>query len=280
MTPSSLQAPPRVISLSSDVSGLADLSGSRVDSGPRETQKPRILGLPPSWFFLAAGAILSNLFALPVLSFCGWFIASLAHEMGHSLAAWLCGMPAFPAIRLDGHAAAMWSAQTTWLVFALTGLLGYLAWRVRHIPVAAIALLLVTLLQPVIAFTGASEFFCLAAGHGGELLFAGICFWRTVVGGFTGSEAERCLYATLGWYLLAKNLTLFSGLMTSFEAIVEYHGSGSFGMTNDLIRIAEDVVGWPLQSVATLMFVITLTVLPVSLMAWRVRPQVDPAWNC
>ena len=280
MTPSSLQTPPRVITRKGDLTRPAGLSAPGVASVPGGDSEPRIFGLPPSCFYLAVGAVLSNLFAVPVLSFCGWFIASLAHEMGHSAAAWLCGMPAFPAIRLDGHAAAVWSEQATWLVFAMTGILGYLTWRVRHLPAAAAALLIVTLFHPVIALTGASSFLCLAAGHGGELLFAGICFWRTVVGGFTESEAERCLYATLGWYLLAKNLTLFFGLMTSFEAVVEYHGSGSFGMTNDLIRIAEDVVGWPLESVALLMFVLALAVLPVSLIAWRVRPQVDPTWDC
>lgn len=250
MSPTTLQEPPRIV------------TRKRAAAVPAED---RILGLSPAWFHLALGALLANLFALPILSYVGWFLSSLAHEMGHAAAAWLCGRPSFPAIRLDGHAAAIWREQSTWIAIVMTALLGSFAWRLRHAPVAAVAVGLAALLQLGIAFSSAKDLFCLAAGHVGELLFAGICFHRAMTGGFTHSRTERGLYSALGWYLLAKNVTLFFGLMTSMTALIDYYGSGSFGLTNDLIRIAEDHLDWAVQSVATLFFALSLSVLPTAL---------------
>ncbi len=109
----------------------------------------------------------------------------------------------------------------------------------------------------------------LAAGHGAELLFATLCLWKTLDGGFTESRTERALYGTVGWYLLGRNLFLFFGLARSAVARAEYQSNGSFGLTNDFIRIAEDVLDWRLESVAVPMVVAALLVLPVAVGLWR-----------
>jgi hypothetical protein len=63
---------------------------------------------PSPYVVVAIGAALAPVFGLtPILQYMGWFLTSLVHEMGHCVAAWLFGSPAYPAIRIDGHAAAI-----------------------------------------------------------------------------------------------------------------------------------------------------------------------------
>lgn len=223
-----------------------------------------------AWPYLAIGAVTAPIFALtPMLKYMGWFLASLVHEMGHSAMAWLFGMPAFPAISLAGHAAAMHSEQSLLLALAIAAAIGAAAWHFLGGRPRRIALALLAVLYPLCAFTGVKELLHLCAGHGGELAFATLCLWKTLDGGFTHSRLERALYGTVGWYLLGKNVILCFGLMTSASSRAWYADTGSFGMTNDLIRVAEDVLGWSLPAVAFLVLVVALAVLPAALALWR-----------
>jgi hypothetical protein len=227
-------------------------------------------GLEP-WLYLGIGLVTAPALAyLPILSFMGWFLASLVHEMGHATAAWLCGMPAFPAISLEGHAAAVHSEQIPLLALVLCACLCFLVWRhctgrARWIVTGAVALLQLTL-----AFTPARDVLHLLAGHLAELGFACMCLFRALSGGFTHSKAERALHGTLGWFLLGRNVALCWGLVSSNGARALYHSNGSFGMTNDYIRVADDVLGWQLQSVAGAMLFAAALVLPAALVLWRV----------
>jgi hypothetical protein len=222
------------------------------------------------WIYLGIGLVTAPVFAwTPFLQYMGWFLASLVHEMGHAAFAWLCGMPAIPAISIAGHAAAVHSEQSMFLAALIAAGLGAGAWklfagRARWVAIAALAIL-----YPAIAFTSAKELLHLLAGHGAELAFAAWCLWKTLDGGFTDSKLERGLYGTVGWYLLGKNLLLCFGLMHSIVARAEYAENGSFGLTNDYIRAAEDVLGWPLERVALLMLVAGVIVLPAAIVAWR-----------
>jgi hypothetical protein len=46
-------------------------------------------------------------------------------------------------------------------------------------------------------------------------------------------------------------------------------------LTNDYLRLADDVLGWPLQAIAGAMLFVGLLVLPGAIMLWRayVRAQ-------
>jgi hypothetical protein len=223
------------------------------------------------WIYLAIGLATAPVFAwTPILQYMGWFLSSLVHEMGHAAFAWLCGMPAMPAISLGGHAMAMHGEQMLLLVVMIVAGSAFAAWRCLHGRVRVVALVALGVVYPVLAFTPAKELFHLLAGHGGELVFATLCLWKTLDGGFTESRVERALYGTVGWYLLGSNAALCLGLMSSAVKRAEYGANGSFGLTNDMIRAAEDVLGWRLESVALLMFVACLAVLPVAIVAWRV----------
>lgn len=232
------------------------------------------------WGYLALGLATAPIFAwTPVLQSMGWFLASLVHEMGHAALAWTCGMPAIPAISPAGHAAAVHGEQST--VLALLVLAGALcaAWKLLEGSVRVVAIAFVAIVQPTLAFTGVRELAFLLAGHAGELAFATLCLWKALDGGFTSSRLERALYGTLGWFLVGRNVLLCAGLVTSPSARAHYASNGSFGLTNDYIRAAEDLLGWRLESLALLMLAASVAAVPAAILLWRVwrsPPEVRP----
>ena len=88
--------------------------------------------------------------------------------------------------------------------------------------------------------------------------------------GLTESPAERGLYAVLGWYLVADNVALGAGLVTSAQARAEYASCGSFGCVNDYIRVADGWFGGSLETVALLATVAALAAVPLAFVARRV----------
>jgi len=178
-------------------------------------------------------------------------------------------MPSMPAIALDGHAAAVHSDQQLFLVAMIvltlaTSARKWLAGRARIVALATLGVL-----YPALAFTSARELLHLAAGHAGELAFATLALWKTLDGGFTDTRAERVLYGTVGWFLVGKNVFLAWGLATSASSRAWYAENGSFGLTNDYIRIAEDLLGWRLQSVAWVALLASLAALPIGIGIWH-----------
>jgi len=213
--------------------------------------------------YLLAGAVVAIVFALlPFTGFMGWFLTSLFHETGHCAFAWAAGCPAFPAIRLDGHAVAIHGEQSKALCVILWGVLAWLAWRFRE----GRGLWVfggVALFYPVFAFTALREIVFLLGGHIGELAFAGFFLHRGLAGGWWGARGERVAHAALGCYLLGSAFLLTAGLVFDEAARERYHGSGSFGLTNDYLRLAGSV-GTSLETVAFLMLLVSLAVLPAA----------------
>jgi hypothetical protein len=172
------------------------------------------------------------------MDFVGWFLAALVHEIGHCEAALYLGSPALPAIRLDGHAAAVHGGQSWVLVCMVWIALAATAWEWRHDRVALVVFMVATLSYPVLAFTSLKETVHLVAGRVGELVFATIFFWRALAGGFIHQESERPVYASLGWFWMGQNIWLFGALMWSQQTRAWYFTNGSFGLENDFVRIA------------------------------------------
>jgi len=225
---------------------------------------------------LGVGGLLAPTLALvPILDYVGWFLTSLVHEIGHCVAAWFFGTPAYPAIRIDGHAAAMHSEQRILLALAVLAGLVYLAWCCRKRPVAAIVAGLAVLLYPALAFTRAHDVLHLLAGHLGELAFGGVFFYRALSGGFTASLPERVVYAGVALFLVAHNLLLDWGLATSMDARHAYAAHGSFGITQDFVRTAHSL-GCTLSTVGGFMLLPTLATLPIAWFVWRLH-EAHPA---
>ena len=220
--------------------------------------------IPWRWLHLAAGIPIALVICFGPLGFMGWFLTALVHEMGHTVAAWFFGCPAYPAIRLDGHAAAFHQEQSVILVLVVWGLLGLAVWKLSGMRRLRIAMIAMTAVYPLIAFTGAREVVHLLAGHLSELVFATVFFWRALTGGFVKKEAERPLYAALGWIWSAGAVALFASLLFSDSGRQAYLSGGSFGLTNDLVRLAR-FLGVSLGATALPMLLLALLPLPLAL---------------
>ncbi len=229
-----------------------------------------MLGLPIPAFALLAGAALAPVLTFtPVLRYAGWFLGSLFHETGHAAAGWALGCAAYPAIRLDGHAAAVHAEWSAGIALLVTAALAALAWRQRGHRVRCGMLVAAALAQVLLAFTSAREAVFLAAGHLGEIAFAVFFLARGIAGGFTESLAERVAHAALSAYLLGRNLWLSGGLLWSEDVRVWYEDSGSFGLVNDYARLAGECFGVPLATVAAGSFVVAVAAVPAAVLLGR-----------
>ena len=220
--------------------------------------------------YLAIGLVLAPvLAAAPWLRYVGWFLESLFHETGHAAAGWALGRPAYPAIRLDGHAAAVHAPQSLLLCLGWMALLGALAWGARRRP-ARLALFGGALaLYPLLAFTSASETVFLLAGHLGELVFATILLVQAVDGGLSGEPLERAAHSMVGWWLVGSNAWLCGGLIFSETARAGYETSGSFGLENDLLRLSREALPLSLGTIAGTVLLLSLCVPPLALAIGR-----------
>lgn len=194
--------------------------------------------------FLLIGMPLAALFAVaPFVQFMGWFLSSLFHESGHCVAGWLMGQPTIPKISLEGHAMAS-AGEPMWVVriAVVAGLVSLARMRWSGRPLA-IALGALGIAYPLLLFTALGDVLFLAGGHLGELAMAAVCLWRAATEDACHHDGERAAYAMLGWYLIGDNVKLSFGLAFSESARQAYAANGSFGLTNDYIRIATEHLG-------------------------------------
>ena len=125
-------------------------------------------------------------------------------KWGHCAVALFFGCPAFPAIRLDGHAVAIHRPQSLLLALIVWGV-GRL-WRLVLLPTSPKSMGRFPggrwhYFIPLLAFTGAKEFFHLVGGHGGELIFATTFFLaRPEWAVFIRSTSARSMPCSPGIY--------------------------------------------------------------------------------
>jgi hypothetical protein len=179
------------------------------------------------------------------------------------------GCPSIPAIRLDGHAAAVHQDQSRLLVGLVIGTFAGLAWRQRTDRGRLALWVALTAIYPLVALTEAREAAFLFAGHLGELAFATYFLAQAMRGGFSGSRAERATHAMVGWFLVGRNVWLAGGLLWKESVRDWYAESGSFGLVNDYLRIAREVFASSIALPATVMLIVAALVLPAAM--WFAR---------
>ncbi len=248
-------------------------SGAGVAAVAVEKPAHRIAGLTEPVFHLALGAALAVVFiSTPLLGRMGWFLAALFHETGHFVVDLLTGCPAVPTISLTMQGCTVGLQQVWSLALFMQGLVAWLAWKAWPLPLLRWPALVAAVLLPLIAWNDTARVTAITlGGHLGELTFAGVALWRARTGGFTSSAAERSLYGCVGWYLVGSNVLMCGRLIWDAGQRETYAHSGSYGLTNDYIRVAEDYLDWQLSSVAGLMLMVALAVFPLSLLGGR-RP--------
>lgn len=236
----------------------------------------RIWGLPQPWFHLLAGLALAPIFSLtPLLELTGWYLAALVHELGHTGASWLVGVPAVPALGITAEAATLHGDQLLPLALGVWAASALFVWRVREASLRAGLMALLMVSYPALAFGPLHEVVQLSSGHVFELVVAGLFLERALSGGLTTSSSERLLYGVLGWYLIGRNLGLTLSLAISAGARTDYQQSGSFGTTNDYLRLAEELQ-CSLETLATVMTLAALAVAPLAIALWRWSIRAQP----
>ena len=240
------------------------------DDGGNAANRHGSGGRDPGTAYLFLALVAAPVFAAtPYLSLVGWFFAALVHEMGHTAMDWLFGAPAFPVLSLTAEAMTVSVPQVRGFVFAIWFALPPLAWTLP-LGRARLALAIVaSVAYPLLAFGASQTLLRALGGHLGELMFASLGVWRCLSGGFTNSRGERLLYGVLGFFLFGKNLWLSGGLLFSASARAAYGKSGSFGLRNDYLVVADNGFPAGLAGVSITMSVVALALVAASLGAWR-----------
>jgi hypothetical protein len=261
-----LQSPPRApIPKPPAAQRIIGVRGGASTARPFDAEPPPDPDRALRWQCLVGG-----LFAAWALGFVlpgsfAWFLAAIPHEMGHATAGCLLGRPSTPAISLAGEAWTGISERRDGLVWLIAIAVAAGAVTMRQHKALAIALGAAALLLPLIAFGRFGEILIAAAGHLGELAFAAYCYAVCWGGGRTGSAAERGAGAMAGALLQVGNIRLCWGLLHDPTVRDHYATSGSLGLKNDYLVLAEDLCNCGLGRVAGLMLVFAVLALPLGL---------------
>jgi hypothetical protein len=232
--------------------------------------------VPSRWRWLAIGFVAAYAATMVLPGNFVWFLCAIPHEMGHATVGCLLGHPSAPAISLAGEAWTGIAPLERWLVWtmAIGFAIAAVAYRPRRLACAAFGA--TALLLPLLAFRDVADVLITTGGHAGELAFATYCYALAWTGGRTDTPQERVACAMAGALLQCTNLQLCFGLLTSAAARDHYAHNGSLGIKNDYLVLAEDLLQWPLRSVALAMFVAALLPLPIGLLVghWRERSAI------
>lgn len=230
-------------------------------------------GFAARWRWLLLGCALAacGSFFLPCRF--EWFFRAIPHEMGHATIGVLLGHPSAPAIHLAGHAWAGIGEFRPWLSWAVAVVLALVAFGLRGRPFAALALGALALALPFVARSDLADVLIAAGGHLGELAFAAFCYALCWSGGYTGEAKERVASAMAGALLQTGNLRMLWGLIHDPAAQAHYQTSGSLGLKNDYLVLAEDLCHCRLEQVAAFMLVPAVLALPAGILWGIVRER-------
>lgn len=170
-------------------------------------------------------------------------ISFLVHELGHTLAGWLFGCTALPAVVITiAFDQVLAAAVLIW------GGLAWAAFRYRRVKPWNAILLAAAVVYPFLAFTKAYLTVFDLGGHLAEALFCAFALRRALDA--ERPAWERPVWAFLGFALAARNVGLFAGVAASASARTDYLTIAIAGR-NDLVKVA-DTTGIALETLAAL----------------------------
>ena len=206
--------------------------------GPVATSDPGIT--TEGWKALGIGLVLALILPrFPFLNFIFTPILTIVHELGHTVASWLFGYPAYPAFDFQyGGGVTVWNLEREPLivlgVWVGVALLGH---RLRAYRAAWVLLGLLGV-GYLFAISGSGERLIVSAmGHGFELLFAGIFVYRAASGWGCKVPLERPLYAFLGLWMAFFVVGYAYNLASDPYERLQYQ-AGKRGMESDLLAVA------------------------------------------
>lgn len=244
---------------------------------PSTTSAPVPALSPEAWrALLGGGALAVVVFAVPLLRFVFHVLITLVHELGHTIAAWVFGIPAIPAFDfVYGGGVTMHQGRSTGLMILIYAALAVVAWALRSRPAYLAAFGVWVVAYTLAAFTPVHEAIEIAMGHLSELVFAGIFLYRALDGRACRVAAERPLYAFCGIFILMNDVVFATGLLTSAAKVADYEEAKGGGHWMDFSRLADDYLHVDLKAVAFFFLLACLTVPVFAVWAQRIRAASD-----
>ncbi len=166
---------------------------------------------------------------------------TLTHEFGHAVLGWLFGYPSLPAFdMLHGGGITAHFGRSGLLLFAIYAAVAGLMFLYRKNIKTVMALSVALLIHAFVAFTDAHNVLILWMGHGMELFFGMLFIYRSLSGHAIVHEAERPLYAIVGFFLIFANISFAMSLLWDQSFLAEYMDGKGGILDNDFVRIAQD----------------------------------------
>lgn len=191
------------------------------------------------------------------------YFAILVHELGHSFTCWIFGFFSVPAFDFTygGGRAPMDIEHRYFLLVGLIYLFfGWLFWVNRRKPIGIAVVTGFMIFYSLLAFSKYFEITIYFMGHGGELVIAGIFFYRAISGRSIVEGLERPLYATIAFFLEVRAFMFGINLLTDpVERTMYTEGLTTGGDTNDFVMISQ-YLGCSLNAV--IFFYLLLALLP------------------
>lgn len=203
---------------------------------------------PAEWKVLGSGlAMAIVVYALPFTRFIFSTLVTLFHELGHAIAGWLMGYPSIPAFDfVYGGGLTPHGAFQTPIAVAIAAAFAYAGWLFRENRKSmAIIGALFLLWLCCITREWRREIVFAAAGHAGELILAGIFFYKALAGvGWRDATIERPLGAFVAFFVQIHTM-LFAWRLLHDPSFLDWYREGKGGaLMNDLEVVALDLQIW------------------------------------
>jgi hypothetical protein len=203
---------------------------------------------PREWRILAFGlGAAIFLYWFPLTRYILSLIVTLFHELGHAIAGWLMGYPSIPAFDfVYGGGLTTHGPFSRSIAIAIAVIFAYLMYlfRENRKSIAIVGVIFAVWLF-FITREWRRELVFASAGHAGELILAGIFFYKALSGnGWRIPELERPLGAFVAFFVQI-HTTLFAWRLLKDPEFFAWYRDGKGGaLMNDLEVIALNLQIW------------------------------------
>lgn len=243
---------------------------------PPPPPPPETLGITHAgWRAAAFGLVMACVLTFfPLVSFLLHPLGTLVHEIGHTVVFWVFGYPAVPAFDFtNGGGMTMGDHDRSSAVVGawVTGLL-ILAWWQREKKGVLVALAAVAIIYFFMYNTWRERLAISIGGHGGEIVFGALFLYRALTGWGCKLEAERPLYAFIGFMVLFGSLRL--GFILAGNSVEkDWYLQGKGGIDNDLV-ISGLYLSLKIEGMGRGLITATLLAIPAAFWAASLRKTI------
>lgn len=238
---------------------------------------PETLGITHAgWRAAGIGVVMAaGLTWFPFLKFILSPLITIFHELGHTAVLWIFGYSAIPAFDFANGGGVTMSDLERSPMIVWAWVLGFviLGWWQRERKGVLIALGGLALLYFYMYNSTRETLAITLGGHAGEVVFGAVFLYRGLTGWGCKLEAERPLYAFLGFMNFFAGLHLGFALMGNNSMEKYWYLQGKGGIDHDLVTGAQ-ILSMKLESIARLLILCELLAIPATFWAASMRKTI------